>query len=160
MKKLVTVFSIKEQPDLSELGYSVKNMLDKINHELMSELKEDEFATYLKETRKQLDAKLDYLAAVHEDRRKKIERLREVHAKKAVRTENHKPTVYYTKIEDERKFLYLSIYNDGDEIHVVHEKVMKLYIEKRLGPPTIVICKRTYSEIQLFADEFNLIINT
>ncbi len=159
MSKNVTVFSIKETPDLATLGYSAQNLLRKASDEMMSELKQDNFDTYVKGLRKELNATLSLLEKTHADRLSKLNKLREIHQHKAVRTEDHKPIAYYTRVEGDRKFLYLAVYDEGQEIHVVYEKLMKLYTEKRACVPTIAIVKRTLKEIQEFADRYQLIIN-
>ncbi len=159
MMKNVTVFSIKETPDLATLGYEAQNRLKSASEELMKELKDEGFSAYVKGLRTELNAMLSLLEKTHADRLSKLQKLEEIHQHKAVRTEEHKPVAYYTRVDDVRKFLYLAVHDDGQEIHVVHEKMMKLYTDKRTCVPTIALVKRTLKEVQEFADRYQLIIN-
>lgn len=72
-----------------------------------------------------------------------------------------RPTTYYTRVNDRRKVLYLSyhIENTQEEHHLVVDSMFKIYIEKRLTTPALVINFSSLSELERVALEKNILID-
>jgi len=72
-----------------------------------------------------------------------------------------KPITYYTKINEKRKVLYVSyhIENSEEEHHYVVDSMFKLYLEKRLTTPALVVNFSSLSELERVALEKNIIVD-